>query len=45
MTSKHLNYLSFFKGLNYLGKRLTREEVLEVRAIKHSMNNSRTVYN
>ena len=45
MTSKHLNYLAFFKGLNYLGKRLTREEILEVRFLKNSMNNKRTVYN
>lgn len=44
MSSKHLNYLSFFKGLNYLGKRLTNEEILELRAIKQSMNNSRTEY-
>jgi len=45
MTSKHLDYLAFFKGLNYLGKRLTREEILEVRSIKKSMNNERTEYN
>lgn len=45
MSSKHLNYLSFFKGLSYLGKKLTREEVLEIRAIKSSMNKSRTEYN
>jgi len=45
MSSKYLNYLSFFKGLNYLGKRLTSEEILEVRTIKQSMNNSRTEYN
>jgi len=45
MTSKHLNYLAFFKGLNYLGKRLTREEILEVRALKNSMNKARTEYN
>lgn len=44
MTSKHLNYLAFLKGLNYLGKRLTREEILEVRSIKNSMNNKRTEY-
>lgn len=44
MTSKHLNYLAFFKGLNYLGKRLTSEEILEVRALKNSMNNKRTEY-
>ena len=45
MSSKYLNYLSFFKGLSFLGKRLTKEEVLEVRALKSSMNNSRTYYN
>lgn len=45
MTSKYLDYLSFFKGLNYLGKRLTREEILEVRALKESMNNRRTEFN
>lgn len=45
MSSKYLNYLSFFKGLPYLGKRLTREEILEIRTIKNSMNNSRTKYN
>ena len=45
MSSKYLNYLSFFKGLSYLGKRLTKEEVLEIRDIKSSMNNSRTYFN
>lgn len=45
MTSKHLNYLAFFKGLNYLGKRLTNTEILEVRALKNSMNNKRTEFN
>ena len=45
MSSKYLNYLSFFKGLDYLGKRLTEQEILEIRAIKDSMNNSRTEYN
>jgi hypothetical protein len=45
MSSKHLNYLSFYKGLNYLGKRLTREEILEIRDIKNSMNNLRTEFN
>jgi len=44
MTSKYLNYLAFFKGLNYLGKRLTSEEILEVQALKNSMNNKRTEY-
>ena len=45
MSSKYLNYLSFFKGLNNLGKRLTEQEILEIQAIKNSMNNSRTEYN
>lgn len=45
MTIKHLNYLSFYKGLSYLGKRLTPEEILEVRNIKNSMNNNRTEFN
>ena len=44
MTSKHLNYLAFLKGLNYLGKRLTNEEILEIRTIKGSMNNKRTEF-
>lgn len=41
MSSKHLNYLSFRKGLSYLGKRLTSEEILEIRTIQNSMNNGR----
>jgi hypothetical protein len=44
-SSKHLNYLAFYKGLEYLGKRLTSEEILEIRALKNSMNNKRTYYN
>lgn len=45
MTSKYLNYLSFYKGLNYLGKQLSKEDILEVRAIKNSMNDKRTEFN
>ena len=45
MSSKYLNYIDFFKGLNYLGKRLKEQEILEVRAIKNYMNNSRTEFN
>jgi hypothetical protein len=45
MTSKYLNYLAFYKGLSYLGKRLTRQEVIEIRDIKNSMNNKRRRYN
>lgn len=36
MSSKYFNYLSFFKGLNYLGKRLTEQEILDIQAIKNS---------
>ena len=45
MSSKHLNYLSFFKSLSYLGRRLSNEEILELRAIKSSMNKKRTYFN
>jgi hypothetical protein len=45
MSSKYLNYLCYIKGLNYLGKRLTNKEILEIRDIKNSMNNKRTYYN
>lgn len=34
MTSKYLNYLCFLQGLNYLGKRLTDEEIIDVEKIK-----------
>lgn len=44
MTSKHLNYLSFLKALSYLGKRLTREEILEIRNIKNTMNDKRSEF-
>jgi hypothetical protein len=45
MSSKHLNYLSFLEGLNYLGKNLTNKEIIEIQAIKNSMNNKRTYFN
>ena len=45
MTSKYLNYLSYVEACDYLGKRLTTEEILEVREIKYSMNNKRTKFN
>jgi hypothetical protein len=45
MTSKHLNYLCFLQGLNYLGRRLTDQEIIQIKAIKNSMNNNRTFYN
>ena len=45
MSSKWLNYLLYLKGLKYLGKRLSREEIIEIRAIKNSMNTKRTEFN
>lgn len=45
MTSKHLDYLCFLQGLNYLGKRLTDKEIIKIQTIKNSMNNNRTSYN
>lgn len=42
MSSKHLNYKCFVKALNYLAKRLTKEEIYELRSIKQSMNTKRT---
>jgi len=44
MTSKHLNYLCFLQGLNYLTKRLSDKEIFEIRAIKNSMNDKRTSF-
>lgn len=45
MTSKHLNYLAFVKGIDYLGKRLTNKEISEVQGIKNNMNNKRIHFN
>lgn len=45
MTSKRLDYLCFLQGLNYLGKRLTNQEIIEIQIIKNSMNRNRTFYN
>ena len=45
MTSKYLDYLSYSQGLNYLGKRLTYEEVINIQNIKNSMNKNRTYFN
>lgn len=45
MSSKHLEYLCFLKGLNYLGKKLTKEEIIEIQTIKYSMNNRRIYFN
>jgi len=45
MTSKRLDYLCFLQGLNYLGKRLTDQEIIEIQKIKGSMNRNRTYFN
>jgi len=45
MTSKWLNYLCFLQGLDYLGKRLTDREIIEIKNLKDSMNNKRTYFN
>jgi LAGLIDADG endonuclease len=45
MTSKRLDYLCFLQGLNYLGKRLTDKEIIEIQKIKGSMNRNRTYFN
>lgn len=42
MTSKYLDYLCFLQSLNYSGRRLTSDEIIEIRIIKSSMNNKRT---
>jgi hypothetical protein len=43
MISKHLDYLCFLQGLDYLGKGLTDQEIIQT--IKSSINNNRTFYN
>ncbi len=45
MSSKYLNYICYVKALNYLGKRLTNKEIIEIQSLKNSMNNKRTYYN
>lgn len=45
MTSKRLNYLCYLQGLNYLNKHLTNKEIIEIQAIKNSMNNKRIYLN
>jgi len=45
MTSKYLDYLCFLQGLNYLGKRLTDQEIVHIQVIKSSMNKNRTFFN
>lgn len=45
MSSKYLDYKCFIQGLDYLGRHLTKEEIMEIQAIKTSMNNKRTSFN
>lgn len=45
MTRKRPYYLSFVKGLNYLGKRLTKQEINEIHEIQNTINNNRTYFN
>lgn len=45
MSSKGLKYLCYVQACNFLGKRLTEEEILEARSIKGSMNRKRTDFN
>ncbi len=45
MTSKHLDYLCFSKGLGFLARRLTDEEIICIQKIKSYMNNNITYYN
>lgn len=44
MSSKHLNYLKaslYIKAIQYLGKRLSVEQVKQIRLLKQSMNKNR----
>ena len=45
MTSKYLDYLCFLQGLQYLGRRLRTEEIIEIKSIKNSMNSKRIYFN
>lgn len=45
MSSKYLNYLSYVKSLDYLGKQLRKKEISEIREIKNGMNKKKTYYN
>lgn len=45
MTSKYLDYISFVKAFDYLGRRLTDKEIIEVQSIKNSMNTNRKHFN
>jgi hypothetical protein len=45
MTSKHLDYLCFIQGLDYIGKRLTNKEIIRIQKIKSYMNKGITHFN
>lgn len=44
MSNKYLDYLCYIEGLNYLGRHLTSQEILEIQTIKNSMNNKRDYF-
>lgn len=44
MSSKHLNFLSFKLASLYLGKRLSANEIKEIRLIKNTMNSKTTEF-
>lgn len=45
MTSKRLDYLCFLQALDYLGKRLTNQEIINIQKIKNYMYNNRIYFN
>jgi hypothetical protein len=45
MTSKHLNYISYLEGFNYINRHLLDNEISEIRTVKSSMNRTRTYFN
>lgn len=44
MSSKHLNFLSFKQASLYLGKRLSINQIEDIRLIKNNMNRKRTEF-
>ncbi len=44
-TSKYLNYLSYLKGLDYVNRYLSNNEINELWTIKNSMNKKRISFN
>lgn len=44
MSSKHFNFICFVKAVEYLGKRLSVQQVKDVCLLKQSMNSKRTEF-